>query len=156
MPDPVYPYDSTEDTLKHIAVVREFLREFIYGLKRRAEIHDASKLLPPEKEAFDEFTPRLRATTYNSPEYRATMEAMRPALEHHYANNSHHPEAYTNGVSGMDLLDLVEMLADWKAASLRHADGNILASLEINRERFGLSDQLYSILKNTIERMNWA
>ena len=153
MPDT--PYDSREDTLLHIDTVRSFLIVFINNLWRRSEVHDASKLLPPEKKAFDEFTPRLRASTYNSPEYRACMEAMGLALEHHYAHNSHHPEHYVNGIAGLDLLDLVELLADWKAASLRHADGDIRNSLEINRERFGLSDQLYSILKNTIARMGW-
>ena len=58
-------------------------------------------------------------------------------------------------VSGMDLLDIVEMLCDWKAATLRHADGNILKSIEINRKRFGIDDQLANILINTVRDMGW-
>lgn len=42
---------------------------------------------------------------------------------------------------------------DWKAATERHADGDILKSLEINRVRFGISDQLAQILQNTVDEL---
>jgi len=149
-------YDSMGDTLKHIRYVQGYLRSFVDGLVVRLMNHDGSKLENPEKAMYDEFTPKLRGLTYGSDEYKACLQEMGPALRHHYAVNSHHPEHYNNGVGGMDLFDLVEMLSDWKAATLRHADGDILASLEINRTRFGLSDQLYQVLKNTVERMGWS
>ena len=40
-------------------------------------------------------------------------------------------EIYANGVAGMDILDLVEMLCDWKAASERTKDGDFQKSIEI-------------------------
>ena len=46
-------------------------------------------------------------------------------------------------------LDVVEMFCDWKAATERHADGNLERSIEINRERFKMSDQLVAIFQNT-------
>lgn len=58
-------------------------------------------------------------------------------------------------INGMSLLDVLEMLADWKAAGMRHADGSIEQSLEINRERFEISDQLFEILKNTVRELEW-
>jgi hypothetical protein len=58
-------------------------------------------------------------------------------------------------INGMSLLDVVEMLADWKAAGMRHKDGNLMESLEINRKRFGISDQLFSILINTVKELEW-
>lgn len=143
-------YDSTEDTKKHIGHVRAYLGRIANELDKRATAHDASKLASPEKEAYDQFTLRLKGLTYGSEEYRATLREMKPAIAHHYAHNSHHPEHYPNGIAGMDLLDLVEMACDWKAASLRHADGDFRASLNINRERFGISDQLFSILENSV------
>jgi hypothetical protein len=148
-------YDSAPDTYLHIRSVQALLYEIIGLLNDRCERHDESKLCSPEKEAFDEFTPRLRSLTYGSDEYKACLAEMRAALDHHYAHNSHHPEHYADGVNGMDLLDLVEMLADWTAATNRHADGNILSSLEINRKRFGLSDQLHAILLNTVKNLVW-
>jgi hypothetical protein len=41
----------------------------------------------------------------------------------------------------MDLVQVIEMLADWKAATLRHADGDLARSIEQNAERFGYGDQ---------------
>jgi len=148
-------YDSTQDTKEHINKVRARLQECIGQLEARSWIHDASKLESPEKEAFDEVTPLLRGLTYGSPEYHAGTAKLGEALAHHYANNSHHPEHYADGIDGMTLIDLVEMLCDWKAASERHADGDIARSIEINRQRFAISDQLASILRNTVQGMGW-
>lgn len=177
--DPAAPYDSRPDTLAHILVVRDRLEECIKDLHRRQEQHDLSKLEEPEKSAFDEFTPKLRASTYGSDEYESFRVAMGPALAHHYANNSHHPEHWTGsrcdqcgnpesepctcggsrtstaGIRGMSLLDIIEMLADWKAATGRHADGDLAKSIEINQKRFGYSDELKAILTNTAQRLGW-
>ena len=49
------------------------------------------------------------------------------------------------------LIDLIEMICDWKAASERHADGNVYKSIEINQERFGYSDELKNIFNNTVD-----
>lgn len=38
------------------------------------------------------------------------------AFEHHYANNSHHPEFHKN-LDDMSELDLIEMICDWTAMS---------------------------------------
>jgi hypothetical protein len=80
---------------------------------------------------------------------------LKPALDHHYANNSHHPQFYKNGIDGMNLLDLVEMFFDWKAATERTKDGDIRKSIEINSTRFNISPQLVSIFVNTIADNNW-
>lgn len=97
----------------------------------------------------------LRGLTYGSPEYKAELDKMRPTIDLHYKRNSHHPEHYANGIDGMCLLDLVEMLCDWRAATQRHADGDLRKSLVINQERFKMSPQLVSILKNTAVRLGW-
>lgn len=117
--------------------------------------HDDSKLEEPEKSFFDKYTPMLASLDYGSDEYNQALHELRPALRHHYANNSHHPEHYADGIEAMNLLDIVEMLADWKAATLRHETGDILKSLEINAKRFGINNQLAGILLNTIEEMGW-
>lgn len=79
---------------------------------------------------------------------------LKPAIDIHYKNNRHHPEHFANGIKDMTLLDLLEMLCDWKASSERHADGNIYRSIEINQSRFGYSDELKDILKNTVDFLN--
>ncbi len=151
----IQPYDSRMDTLQHIKRVNELLSQAASELLRRAAIHDNSKLNSPEKEFFDEFTPKLASSTYGSDEYKEFLRLLKPGLDHHYANNSHHPEHYENGVNGFDLFDLIEMFFDWKAAGERHNNGNIFKSIEINQKRFGISDQLTQIMINTAERLNY-
>lgn len=147
-------YDSTADTLKHIRRVQELLGEFAIELIRRGAVHDASKLEPEEKEAFDRETPKLKTLVYGSDEYKASLAALGPALQHHYANNTHHPEHYIGlGVDGMDLFDLVEMVIDWKAASERQAGNTI--NLDASFDRFMVSPQLASVIRNTAARLGW-
>ena len=148
-------YDSANDTLKHIEHVAVWLGQVIENLQARGMKHDLSKLKEPEKAIFDAVTPKLKTLTYGSEEYKAALTEMGEALAHHYAHNSHHPEHYPNGIEDMSLLDLVEMFCDWKAASLRHADGDFGKSLEINRQRFAVSDQLARIFENTCRELGW-
>ena len=137
-------------TYEHIEVVRNLINRAVVELLRRAEMHDQSKLGDIERPAFTRITPLLRASTYGSEEYKGFLVDLGPALTHHYECNRHHPEHFKNGIEGMNLIDVLEMLLDWKAATLRHDDADIMKSIEINRERFGLSDQLVAILRNTV------
>lgn len=146
-------YNSQADTLLHIKRVNQLMTEASSELIRRANVHDNSKLESPEKELFDEFTPKLKGCTYGSNEYKEYLKELKVALDHHYQNNSHHSEHYENGVNGFDLFDLIEMAMDWCAAVERHNDGDIFKSLEINTERFQLSHQIVCILHNTFKRM---
>lgn len=148
-------YDSTQDTNDHIDKVQWRMKQMRDELYLRGAVHDMSKLQPPEKEIFDVVSPKLKALTYGSEEYKAALVEMGEALAHHYQVNSHHPEHYPNGIDGMTLLDLLEMFADWKAATERVVDGDFDKSLEINRVRFGISDQLASIFVNTRKAMGW-
>lgn len=192
------------ETYAHIQEVQRRLDRAIVSLLNRASVHDQSKLESPEAEVFEEFTAKLRGCTYGSDEYKGFLAAMKPALDHHYANNSHHPEHYCwhcpvcnsqfgkaaweiapqgpndsgdrycprccrhgmiyesqlmlkpeLGIRGMSLLDIIEMLCDWKAATMRHADGDLAKSIEINQKRFGYSDELKVILQNTARELSF-
>lgn len=156
------PYDSETDTKAHILLVKILINKFLTEMQRRSNVHDASKLLSPEKELFDIYTPILKNLKYASEngsqdisqEYKESLLKLKPALDHHYANNSHHPEHYPNGINGFDLFDLVEMFCDWMAATKRTKDGNILNSIQINKKRFNMSDQLVDIFTNTVKHYN--
>lgn len=142
--------DSRIATYEHIRTVQRIMGFLISDLQQRQRLHDQSKLISPEVEVFDEYTSRLSSSTYGSDEYKGFLVSMKPALDHHYAANSHHPEHFVAGILGMSLLDIIEMVADWKAASLRHNDGDIRRSIEINQKRFGYSDELMQIMLNTL------
>ena len=137
------------DTIKHIEKVRKYIKLFIDKLAIRGVEHDRLKLESPEIEIFTEYTPKLANSTYGSEAYNEFLKEMNVALQHHYANYRHHPEHFTKGINDMNLIDIVEMLCDWKASSERHNDGNLLKSVEINAQRFGYDDQLKQIFINT-------
>lgn len=171
--------DCKRDTKEHIDTARKFMWLFMDELSSRATCHDKSKLESPEIEIFTEYTPKLKDSTYGSDEYKEFLKGMGVALEHHYRMNSHHPEHFKkhvciicfkeykelpshcedcmNGtfteesdISQMNLLDVVEMFCDWKAATMCHADGDIMKSIEHNQKRFKMSDQLTQILRNSV------
>jgi hypothetical protein len=149
--DGVSTYDSRADTLAHIHQVRDNIDIFVIKMLARGRIHDASKLEEPEKSTFDKLIPQLAGLAYGSPEYEAIVERERPALEHHYRRNSHHPEHYgAVGVAGMDLFDLVEMVCDWMAAAERKPDDGV--KLAYNVELFRIEPQLASVIANTLGR----
>jgi hypothetical protein len=150
-------HDSRPDTLEHISKVQARMGEVIGRLEGRARVHDASKLLEPEKSAYDALMAfkSSHEMTYGSPEYAEGLKILGPALDHHYAHNSHHPQHTPNGIAGMSLLDLIEMCCDWRAAGERYKGGSMAQSLAHNRERFGISDQLFSILENTVKELGW-
>jgi hypothetical protein len=113
-------YDSRPATLFHSQRVGELVIAVVKELLDRSTCHDRSKTESPEVEVFDEFRPKLKTSTYGSDEYKGFLEAMGNGPRHHYANNPHHPEHFENGVNDMTLVDLIEMLADCKAATERH------------------------------------
>ena len=165
-------YDSKQDTQNHIdQVIREGLRftinlrsrcsgfdakslsiidGFIDKLQKQIAKHDASKLVSPEKDGFDKYTPMLAKMQYGSDEYKKCLnELQHPYLDHHYANNSHHPEHFKDGVNGMNLFDFIEMFCDWQAAVKRNLNGDIHKSIEINTKRFKLEPIVAQVLENT-------
>lgn len=146
-------YDSKKDTLAHIEKVQEFIGRFNSELSERGINHDSSKLSEEEKSYFDIYTPKLKDCTFGSDEYKTYLKELDIALRHHYRHNSHHPEFHKNGIKDMSLVDIVEMLCDWKSATLRHNNGDLIRSIEINQDRFKYSDELKSIMLNEAKSM---
>lgn len=148
--------DSTQETKDHILLVQFYLEDAAKELQERGIVHDLSKLQEPEKSAFDKVSGTIKDLEFGSEEYHNFIkENLKPALEHHYANNSHHPQHYSNGINGMNLFDIMEMFFDWKAAGERTKDGNIYKSIGINAGRFKIDKQLEQILFNTAKYLGY-
>ncbi len=142
------------ETQKHIENVRKYIRVMTDKLTARGVEHDRLKLESPEVDVFAEYTPKLASATYGSEEYKTFLKEMDVALQHHYANYRHHPEHFAKGINDMNLIDIAEMLCDWKAAAMRQNDGNLLKSIEMNAQRFGYDDQLKQIFINTARMLD--
>lgn len=62
-----------------------------------------------------------------------------------YAQNEN-----VSSINNMNLFDVLEMFIDWYAACLLYKNGDINKSIEINKKRFSMSNQLTNIFKNTV------
>lgn len=151
--------DSAQTTYKHINQVAGYLSLFAIDLLHRGRYHDASKLSGIEKYLLDQLE-TVNTTEgnapYGSPEYKKRTKILKPMLKLHYARNSHHPEHYENGVMGMNLADIIEMaVADWPAAAARNGDP--VVGLTKSCERYGIDNQLKSIIANTyrVNNIKW-
>ena len=142
---------STLETLKHVKEVAKNINLLVADLQLRAINHDNSKFESPEAEIFAANVEGLAKTEYGTQEYRNLAEKVKPAIQHHYAKNRHHPEHHKNGMDDFTLVDLVEMLSDWTAATARNKNGNIRKSIEINAERYSMPPMLRKILENTVK-----
>lgn len=148
---PLEEQATNAQTLEHIQHVRNLINLVVVELLHRGVIHDQSKLGDMERGMYTTFTPKLRTTPFGSDEYKGLLKEMGPALQHHYEHNRHHPEFHPDGVNGMTLIDLVEMLLDWKASTLRSPNGDINRSITVGAERFKLKEaDLVQILRNTV------
>jgi hypothetical protein len=143
-------------TRKHQQRVQELLLSEVKELIDRAVHHDASKLDREELEPWqgmEELIEREGQVPYGSPAYEERMKIIEPMATRHYRLNTHHPQHYPGGVRDMDLLDVVEMLIDWKAASER--GGADTMSLEAALNRFKIDGLLGDVIRNTVENRGW-
>lgn len=144
-------------THRHIARVRELLSEFAIEMIMRGNVHDQSKFLPVELgplQAMQDVIDKEGQAPFGSDEYKRRTDMLGPMIDHHRANNSHHPEYYDDGVAGMDLFDVVEMFFDWKAASERGEESAM--NLSFAMEKYGVHEPLASIFCNTADRLGYA
>lgn len=142
--------DAKAKITRHINCVRVVLNEIIGEVWDRYNQHDKTKLSEPEFDYYKKYICEMAQMEYGSEEYFQVLALMAPAIQHHYHKNRHHPEHHINGISGMNLVDLVEMVADWTvAARLNNRNGNFNGSLKRNIERFSIGPQLAGIIANT-------
>lgn len=136
--------DTQKDIQAHILNVRLNLAAFCEELQKRAAVHDDSKLSADELPIYEtvDATPR---EAFGTTAYYERLGRLKPALDHHYAANDHHPEHYDNGVSGMNLAALVEMFCDWRASSQ-----NMEKSVNHCCDRFDIPPMLRQIFLNSI------
>ena len=139
-------------TEKHQQDVSYILDDICMQLIQRGRAHDESKKTGVELATFAEYGPKLKEVEYGSQAYTENLHAMGPVLIEHYRKNRHHPEHYKNGVTGMTLIDVLEMVADWIAVA-RGIGGDIMESITINAHRFNLDLQVEAIIRNTLIAM---
>ena len=147
---------AVKATIAHVGRVKDLMKMAAGVLAVRGHEHDRSKFEDVEMGPLTEMQAlidREGQAPFGSDEYKRRTALLGPMLKHHYANNSHHPEHYPNGIDDMCLFDVVEMFFDWKAASERGEE----PSMNIGKacERFRVSPQLERIFRNTAARLKY-
>ena len=144
-------FDSTIATRTHIENIQSvFENKFLPELVQRFKVHDKSKLEDPERSCYDEFIPKIRATEYGSAEYEEIRSQMQlVGLDHHYQVNRHHPEHFSNGINGMNLIDFVEYVLDCYAASL-NSKTPFEKAMKANMDKYNVPEMLQNIVFNTV------
>jgi hypothetical protein len=137
--------DHREKVAANMSVVAELIQ-------RRGDVHDITKLMSPEVE--------LARAADKCLGPRKGLENRRGKCSHvdafiaaHYCNplNSHHPEHFENGVEDMNMIDMLEMLCDWRAC----CSGNFSDTLDRGFARFKVSGPLRSLMRKTCKELGW-
>lgn len=148
---------SILDTIEHIQMVQAYLGQIVEELHARAIVHDRSKLQEPELTGYQGLSEAVKGLQYGTDEYRAAFAPFKETIQRHYAKNDHHPEHFQdNEVRRMHLLQVIEMLADWKAGSMRNSE-SLLPSLDVSFKRFGIdaNSHLAWLIRNTVLHLDW-
>lgn len=147
--------DFLTDTLIHISEVQEYLEVFCSELRARGIRHDRSKLQEPEFSIFVSTRDQFKKANYGTPEYDAVLDAAQEAVDHHHQNNRHHVAYFPSGIQDMNLLDIIVMICDWKAASRRSPDLSFFDSLPKAFLKYKIPAFLQTIILNTIRDLKW-
>jgi hypothetical protein len=137
----------------HIREVQSEMANVTSAFVKRMARHDQSKYSTQES-ALIQQKAILDSLPYNTPEYHESLTQIKSAVQAHYEVNSHHPEHYPNGVTGMSLLDMLEMISDWRVAAEMNGS-ELMESFDKCVGRFHISPDIRQVLLNTYVELGW-
>ena len=134
----LYYYRSV---VAHKIVVVYYTLKFCKRLLGKALKHDNSKFSKVETTLIAPGLKLFRNLSYGTMDYDKACLTIKPALDAHYQKNTHHPEHYLrfDHEHHMGVMDRIEMVVDWAAASRK--DVGVFKSIGLNQDRFGYDEQ---------------
>lgn len=138
--------------LNHKKNVTNLINLIIIELHKRINEHDESSLNSNEVEVLTYFPEYIKKDSYLNEESLAYIREIKNALNIHFKKNSHHPEHFNNKIKDMNLIDIIEMLCDWK--STMSEDDDIISVIKRNKKIYNFSNELMYILINTSKIFN--
>ena len=142
------------DTInKHRKRVFDLMAKISQDVMQRGNDHDLSKYDETELPTYARVIEEFEKCPYGSVGYWRAKDSLGDTVKHHHEKNRHHPEHFHNGIDGMNLVDLLEMLCDWKSATQNHPEhpGDMQNSIKIAIEKYKISPQLAQVLYNTMK-----
>ena len=135
-----------EKNKAHIAEFQQAIDTLTEKLKQRAKTHDASKLKEPELTQYTEAEEKLENFKPGSKSYLTFAQKHHIIFSEHFKKNPHHVEHFKNGFNDMTLLDLIDVLTDWR---LDCGDEDWNKFVDDRKEFYGMDNQVVSIFKNS-------
>lgn len=130
---------------RHLTFLRIGMDDVIHALERRALEHDLSKYGSTEFAGFTRINQTARLHPYGSDEYKDSLASEKPTIDHHYTNNTHHPEFHQQPgrkLEDMGWLDIIEMVCDWWSAWQSYGQKQSWSkNLAIQQKRFDFTEQ---------------
>ena len=114
-------------------------------LRQRALDHDLSKY---SKQQFDLYCDKF---------FRKIECDFNSAWEHHYRNELHHPEKYKENKKEMELLDILEMIIDWHAMSIKFNNSSLeyfLNKKEELKNNFNFLENNFELIEDILKSLN--
>lgn len=141
---------TINNILDHKKKVKDRMLFLAKEIIKRAEEHDDSKLKPPEINWLIEMDKEPKVE-YGTPEYFEKIKKWDKFFKHHYKNNNHHPAHYNEqGVYGMTIVDLVEMMCDVISYIKELHVYQASKIIKEQKERFDMDEGIAQILINTL------
>ena len=165
-----YPPKEAVDLFKkrtdhHIELVRnniylfqelEEYNDIFDELTLRASNHDRSKFSEPELTPYIWLTWNYHHIQNNIPfELPIGMDQkIRDAKIHHFSNNRHHPEWHVD-LNDMTIVDLIEMVCDWKAAGQEFGEKSLVDYADrVLGKRFHFSQKKINLIWELIHKID--
>jgi len=141
---------TINNILEHKKKVKDRMLFLAKEIIKRAEEHDDSKLKQPEINWLIEMDKEPKVE-YGTPEYFEKIKRWDKFFKHHYKNNKHHPAHYNEqGVYGMTIVDLVEMMCDVISYIKELHVYQASKIIKEQKERFDIDEGIAQILINTL------
>lgn len=137
-----YATEALLRMIEHRTLVRQQMRRLAHALLEAADVHDLSKFAPAEFLGFANLGRAVRDMEFGSPEYEMAMKMYADTIALHHADNPHHPECHPyGGIKVMNLVEIIEMVADWGAAAATYRNASFGKGVKIQTKRHNLDPQ---------------
>jgi hypothetical protein len=134
--------------LKHKLSVLNFIVKICFSLLKRAIKHDITKFSKEEFEYVYLLSVNDKNNKFGSKEYYDLVNSTISAKTAHFTRNRHHIE-YHESITKMNYIDILEMIADWCAATKRK-NGDIYCSVDINSKNYSIDKNIKDNIISTI------
>jgi hypothetical protein len=139
-------------TNKHIGNIKKILDYIKEQINDRGNNHDKSKFNKNEIDGWI-LGSNLEQLDKNSDEYNQAKKLYDNAYKIHHKQNRHHPEYFKHGFSDMNVVDVVEIIADWMMDAVEE-NKSFEQIVNEKQKEFNFDNAIRNLLINSAKEFN--